>query len=529
MEKQNLIHEKGFAMTGAREVDPYAPKDYSKIRVGLKVLEDAILDIGFFNKIKNVSVSKERLMEALANSDYSELRQISNYFYKASGIYQRLCKYLATLYRYDWYCIPYMVKEDIKEDKILKDFTELLKYLDNSNIKKLLGDIALEVLKEGCYYGYIGDSQDCLTLQQLPSNYCRTKYSIGNQPAIEFNMKYFDDSFKDINYRLKVLKLFPKEFQKGYRLYIEKKLKPEYMGDKDGWYLLDVDKTVKFNINDNDFPAFITVIPAIIDLDSAQEIDRKRMMQQLLKIIIQKLPMDKNGDLIFDVDEARDIHNNAVTMLKRAIGTDVLTTFADVEVADLSSSRESAAMDNLERVERGVYNAAGISNNLFNTQGNTALDRSIANDESSMRGFVLQCQDFINKAIKSFNKNSKKYYFRVILLETTQYNYKDISKLYKEQTQLGYSKMLPQVALGHSQSEILASITFEENILHLSEIMKPPMMSSTMSGKKESQNEKKLGKTNKNQLDKNEDDIGRPELEDAQKSDKTLANREAEQ
>jgi len=58
-------------------------------------------------------------------------------------------------------------------------------------------------------------------------------------------------------------------------------------------------------------------------------------MQQLLKIIIQKLPLDKNGDLIFDVDEAKDIHNNAVQMLKRAVGADVLTTFADVEVADM--------------------------------------------------------------------------------------------------------------------------------------------------------------------------------------------------
>jgi len=25
--------------------------------------------------------------------------------------------------------------------------------------------------------------------------------------------------------------------------------------------------------------------------------------------------MDKNGELVFDVDEARDIHNNAVAML----------------------------------------------------------------------------------------------------------------------------------------------------------------------------------------------------------------------
>jgi len=47
------------------------------------------------------------------------------------------------------------------------------------------------------------------------------------------------------------------------------------------------------------------VIPAIIDLDAAQELDRKKMAQRLLKIIIQKLPLDKNGDLVFDVDEAQ--------------------------------------------------------------------------------------------------------------------------------------------------------------------------------------------------------------------------------
>jgi hypothetical protein len=45
--------------------------------------------------------------------------------------------------------------------------------------------------------------------------------------------------------------------------------------------------------------------------------------------------MDKNGDLIFDLDEAQDIHENAVDMLKRAIGVDVLTTFADVTVENM--------------------------------------------------------------------------------------------------------------------------------------------------------------------------------------------------
>jgi len=54
------------------------------------------------------------------------------------------------------------------------------------------------------------------------------------------------------------------------------------------------------------------------------------------------LPLDKNGDLIFDVDEAKDIHNNTVQMLRRAVGVDVMTTFAEVDVADLADTHSTA-------------------------------------------------------------------------------------------------------------------------------------------------------------------------------------------
>ena len=47
---------------------------------------------------------------------------------------------------------------------------------------------------------------------------------------------------------------------------------------------------------------------------------------------------------------------------------------------------------------------------------------------------------------------------------------------------MGYSKMLPQIALGHSQSAIINTAYFENEVLHLSEIMIPPLMSSTMRG-----------------------------------------------
>jgi hypothetical protein len=273
------------------------------------------------------------------------------------------------------------------------------------------------------------------------------------------------------------LSLFPKELQKAYIKFKEGKLKQD-VGDDYGWFMLDPGTGVKFNLNDSDFPPLIQAIPSIIDLDEAQELDRKKTMQQLLKIVIQKLPIDKNGDLVFDLDEARDLHNNAVTMLKRAVGVDVLTTFADTEVADMQDDNSTATSDDLQRVERTVYNNLGVSQNLFNTEGNTALEKSILNDEATMRDLVYQFEMLLNTVIKRFDKTQ--YNFRIEILETTIYNYKDIAKMYKEQTQIGYSKMLPQIALGHSQSSIIATAHFENEILHLSEIMLPPMSSNTM-------------------------------------------------
>jgi len=85
------------------------------------------------------------------------------------------------------------------------------------------------------------------------------------------------------------------------------------------------------------------------------------MAQKLMKIIIQKMPLDKNGDLVFDIDEVGEFHNNAVKMLTRAIGVDVLTTFADVDVADMSDRGTTTTVDELMKVERAVFNEMGTS------------------------------------------------------------------------------------------------------------------------------------------------------------------------
>ena len=301
-------------------------------------------------------------------------------------------------------------------------------------------------------------------------------------------------------------------------MYKEGKLLPEFQGDTSGWYLLDTECAFKFNINDDDTPLLMSVIPAIIDLDAGQDLDRKKTAQQLLKIIIQKMPMDKNGDTIFDMDEALEMHNNAVNMIGRAVGIDVLTTFADVDVANLTDRDSNTATDELERVERAVYNQAGVSQMQFNTDGNIALEKSILNDEATMYNLLVKFENFLNILIKPFNTKPKKFYFQVQLLTTTIYNYKEMAKLYKEQTQLGYSKMLPQIALGQTQSSILASAQFENDVLDLVNVFIPPLMSSTM-------NADILNR--KDKVDSGEG-AGRPEKPDDEKSTKTIQNQESQ-
>lgn len=539
------IKKKGFSMPLARDLadNAYTPAQFDRIKIGIKALDDATLDLGFYSKINEKWGKKDTVVKAIVKDDVVSMRNISEFYYKTSGIYKRLCRYMAYLYRYDWLITPYIngglgvvADADVtlsrnNRDTILTNFFKALKYLDDFGLKKFFGRVALQVIKYGCYYGYIIQQADKLSVQELPPVYCRTRFSVNGNPAVEFNMQFFDTMFRTDEQREKMLKLFPDEFAVGYRKYKQGKLKPDFPGDSAGWYLLDPENCFKFNINGDDSPFFISVIPSIIDLDQAKDLDRKRMAQKLLKIIIQKMPIDKNGDLVFDVDEARELHNNAVQMLSRAIGIDVLTTFADVDVADMSDRSNTTQTDDLERVERSLFNEAGVPEQLFNAEGNIALNNSILNDEASLKDLISQFEDFINRILKPYNRNPKKCYYKAQILTTTIYNYKEMAKLYKEQTQMGYSKVLPQIALGQSQSSILANAYFENDVLDLVSVFVPPLTSNTMNAEALA-----LRNGNRNgggsgssgaQSSPSEGEVGRPEKEDNEKSDKTLQNRES--
>ena len=72
-------------------------------------------------------------------------------------------------------------------------------------------------------------------------------------------------------------------------------------------------------------------------------------------------------------------------------GIDVLTTFADTDVADMSSTSATTAADqSMDRVKSAVYDQAGISQMQFNTDGNIALEKSVLNDEATLYNLIQQ-------------------------------------------------------------------------------------------------------------------------------------------
>ena len=77
--------------------------DFNKMRIsGTTYRDDVLLDLKKINeKRAKKNDLRTRLERAIQNNNLQEMREISNYFFITSGIYSRLCRYMAYLYRYD--------------------------------------------------------------------------------------------------------------------------------------------------------------------------------------------------------------------------------------------------------------------------------------------------------------------------------------------------------------------------------------------------------------------------------------------
>lgn len=438
-------------------------------------LADGVYALSYKTNPVKLKYTKEQLLGFLENDNEEKLREASHYFFSISGHYRRLIQYYSNILTFDHLIVPRIKDKTLfANTRFENDFQKVLGYSDDSYIEETCRFITLVTLMDGAFYGYERQLGDIISIQQLPPKYCRSKYKINGVYAIEFNLKFFE-IYKDTELKLKLFEMFPEEFLKLYLEYKDGKTKE--------WVQLDPKFARCHKLQDIARPMLADIFPELINLKEYMEMDKSQSKMDLYKLIVQKLPIDKEtGEPTITLEEGKELHKNAKKMITQE-GIDVLTTPLEVDSVNLQE-KGSTLRDNIERANNNVYNAAGTSKIIFNSGsdgGSIGLSNSIITDESLMFPLLDQFKRWYDNKFKNMVK-SKVYWFEILLPKITIFNRKEMFDLFKEAATLGYSKLMPLVAMGIKQTTFMNMLDYENDYLKLEERMKPLQSSHTQSG-----------------------------------------------
>lgn len=459
-----------------------------------------VLESNYRHNLKNYK--PEEIEQILNGTSLASQQELSKNYFEKNGFYRQIILYYATLLTYSGLLIPNPKFGNQLSTQHKKKYGAALEYLEDMNIPELLTKISLTTLVYGSYYGIIHtlDKDDGCIIIDLPIDYSRSRFKdvYGNN-IVEFNVEYFN-SISDESTRNEALKTYPKIISSYYRKYKDTKLKKNMTP----WVILSSDIGICFSFL-SDRPLFLDIIPSTIQYDEAVDTERERELEEIRKIIVQKIPHLADGQLLFEPDEAVEMHEGAVHMMKGNKNLSILTTYADVD-AIISKTTADNNSTSLEKMLQNVYANAGISGQIFSPTGVQALPISIKNDISVMMILGNKYSRFISYIINTlFSNGSLK--FRYSILPITEYTRSEFVTDAMKLAQSGYSFLLPAVAMGLNQLELTSIKDLENNILKLKDVLVPLSSSYTQS--------ESSGK------------VGRPEKNLEDKAQKTIQNEDA--
>ena len=455
---------------------------------------------GFYDYGRRERVKEYTLEEINNIIDSGSVRAqiaLSRSYFAKGGFYQRLLMHYATLLKYAGILIPSpKFGQNLSETYISKKYYSATAFVDSAKLPKLYTHIMLRALRDGCYYGAIQSVTDkSISILDLPVYYCRSRFKdVDGNDIIEFNVTYFDTIHEE-EYRKKALQAYPKEIANWYRAYKNNRKKSK-------WCYLSGQIGICVSFLDSAAPMFLNIIPAAIEYDKAKEINRERDLEEIRKILVQHIPHLTDGGLLFEPEEALEMHKGAVDMTKKNKNLSVLTTYADVD-AVVSKTANDNALNSVDKALTNIYAEAGSSSQLFGTDSNLSLSTSITNDMALVM-IVAQKLDNIITYLLNDRFGNANVNFTYKTLPVSYYNQKDYVDSALKMANSGYSFLLPALAMDISQRELNNLKDLENDVLKLKEKLLPLSTSYTESG-----------------------NVGRPEKDAQDKSAKTIANEES--
>ena len=173
------------------------------------------------------------------------------------------------------------------------------------------------------------------------------------------------------------------------------------------------------------------------------------------------------------------MHAGTVEMMAGNKNVSVLTTYADVD-SIVSKTSSDAVSNNLEKMLQNVYAEASVSAQLFSPTGAQALDNSIRNDMSFMMILMNKIARFVTDLVNGLFGNTN-ISFKYTILPITYYNQSEFITDSMKLAQAGYSYLLPSIAIGVGQRELLGIKELENEALGLRDKLIPLASSYTES------------------------------------------------
>ena len=373
-------------------------------------------------------------------------------------------------------------------------------YVDKMNLQTVFVDWAQKILVDGCFYGVVSKVDKLhFAVLALPVGYCQTRFKdIAGNDLIEFDVSYFN-TITDEGNRKAALAAYPKFVSSAYDKWRKGKLASK-------WVILPSDISICFPMLDGR-PFFMNVIPSTIKYDEAVQTEQEREKEEIRKILIQKIPHLNDGRLLFEPDEAEEMHRGAVGMVKNNKNTTVLTTYADVDSITSRGSTENAGTNMLESMKQNVYSQAGVSGEIFAATGGNTTETSIKYDIAIMMYLANKFARFVTNVINDNFANSNISFKYTILPISHQNEAKYIDSCYKLASS-GYSLLIPALAQGLNQRDLVSIKDLENDVLKLTDKLIPPKTSFTDGGD-------------------SGDEGGRPTKSADEKKDQTIKNEES--
>lgn len=470
-------------------------KSYEQMIAANESSYDFIYGSTLYRRHVTRKYTPEEIDRIIEDGSLADRIALSRTYFKRGGFYQRILLHYATLLKYTGLLIPNpSFGHTLSESYVERKYHNAINFVDKAQLPELFTKMAIAALRDGCYYGIIQRvGKESVSLIDLPVYYCQTRFKdLHGNDLVEFDVSYFD-TIVDKDQRQQALEVYPPEVTAQYKKY--------KLGKATKWVFIPADIGVCLPFLDGTL-TFLNIIPAAIEYDQARDINKERDLEEIRKVLVQKIPHLQDGSLLFEPDEAEVMHQGTVKMMKGNPNISVLTTYADVD-AVISKTANDNSLNSVDKALTNIYSESGSSPQLFGTESNLSLETSINNDMALMMTFARKLEKLMTFIIND-NFGNSNISFKYTILPITFYNeHKYVDEALK-MANSGYSFILPALAMGLSQKELGNIKDLENDVLGLKEKLIPLSTAYTESS--------------------SGNGPGRPELPAQEKSAKTIAN-----